>query len=139
MTEFTLAGNPNYAARIIEVKNLVTLEGLDNLVGIPLDGFQALVSKDVQVGDLLAVFTAGTQIEDWFLSKFNMYRHAEKNFDPTQTGYVEDNQRVKAIRLRGTPLRWLLMLPGSVPPRLTWAPRSTPWTARWSARSTNCR
>lgn len=101
MTEFTLAGNPNYGVKIIEVKNLVDLEGLDNLKGIPIDGYTALVSKDVAVGDILAVFTAGTKIENWFLHKFNLYRHTDLNFDTTQSGYIEDNQRVKAIRLRG--------------------------------------
>lgn len=101
MTEFTLAGNPNYAARIIEVKNLTTLEGLDNLRGVPIDGFQALVSNEVQVGDVLVVFPAESQIEDWFLHKFNLYRHGDKNFDQGAKGYIEDNRRVKAIRLRG--------------------------------------
>lgn len=101
MTEFTLAGNPNYGARIIEVKNLTTLEGLDNLYGVPIDGFQALVSKDVQVGDILVVFPAESQIEDWFLHKFNLYRHSDKNFDQGSSGYIEDNRRVRAIRLRG--------------------------------------
>jgi len=104
MTEFTLAGNPNYAVKIIEVKNLVDLEGLDNLKGIPMDGFNILVSNDVQVGDILAVFTAGTQIEGWFLHKFNLFRHTDLNFDPeAKPGYIEDNRRVKAVRLRGVP------------------------------------
>jgi hypothetical protein len=101
MTEFTLAGNPNYAARIIEVKNLVDLDGLDNLKGIPIDGFNALVQKDVNVGDILVVFPAESQIEDWFLKKYNLYRHSDLNFDPNQTGYIEDNRRVRAIKLRG--------------------------------------
>lgn len=101
MTEFTLAGNANYAARIVEVRNLSTLEGLDNLVGLPIDGYQALVSKDTKVGDVLVVFPAESQIEDWFLHKFSLYRHTEKNFDPTASGYLEDNRRVRAIKLRG--------------------------------------
>lgn len=101
MTEFTLAGNPNYGARIIEVKNLVDLEGLDNLKGIPIDGFNALVPKDVAVGDILVVFPAESQIEGWFLSKYNLFRHSDLNFDPNQTGYIEDNRRVRAIKLRG--------------------------------------
>jgi hypothetical protein len=101
VTEFTLAGNPNYAARIIEVKNLVTLDGLDNLVGIPIDGFQALVSNEVQVGDILVIFPAESQIEEWFLSKFNLFRHAEKNWNTTTSGYIEDNRRVRAVKLRG--------------------------------------
>lgn len=113
MTEFTLAGNPNYAARIIEVKNLIDLEGLDNLRGVPVDGFQALVSKDVKVGDILVVFPAESQIEDWFLAAVNLYRHSDRNTDTTKTGYVEDNRRVKAIRLRGYHSN-ALALPASV-------------------------
>lgn len=100
-THLTLAGNPNYAARIIEVKNLVTLDNLDNLRGVPIDGFQALVPKDTEVGDVLVVFPAEAQIEDWFLRDNNLYRHSEKNLDPEVVGYIEDNRRVRAIRLRG--------------------------------------
>lgn len=101
MTEFTLAGNANYGARIIEVKNIIDLEGLDNLRGVPIDGYQALVSKDVQVGDILVVFPAESQIEHWFAHKFNLHRHSDLNWNITETGYLEDNRRVRAIRLRG--------------------------------------
>lgn len=96
-----LKNSPNYAAQIVRVHTLVTLPGLDNLLGFPIGGYQALVSKDIQVGDLMVVFPAESQLSDAFVSAHNLYRHAEKNIDPTQAGYLEDTRRVKAIKMRG--------------------------------------
>lgn len=54
MAEYTVtSSSTNYAAEVIEVRALRTLPGLDNLVGISINGYQALVSKDTQVGDKL--------------------------------------------------------------------------------------
>ena len=39
-----LKGNPNYAAFIYEVAQTHPLDGLDNLVGVNVGGYQALTS-----------------------------------------------------------------------------------------------
>lgn len=102
MTTFTqTAPSTNYSAEIIEVHTLLDLPGLDNLKGLPIGGYTALVSKDTQVGDILVAFPAESQISDTFLAQNNLYRHPERNRDILVTGYVEDNRRVKAIKLRG--------------------------------------
>lgn len=93
--------NPNYAATIVQIKVLLPLKGLDNLVAAPLLGYQAIVSKDVQVGDWGVLFTAETQLSPAFASANNLHRHGNLNNDQSATGYLEDNRRVKAIRLRG--------------------------------------
>lgn len=114
MTKFTMtATSTNYAAEIIKVHTLIPLPGLDNLLGLPIGGFTALVSKDTQIGDILVAFPAESQLDGAFLSAHNLYRHSSLNADPMQAGYIEDNGRVKAIKLRGHASN-ALTLPASV-------------------------
>jgi RNA ligase. len=94
--------NPNYVAAVIRVAALADLEGLDNLKGIQIFGMQALVSKDVKVGDVGVLFSTEVQLSEDFARENNLHRHTNLNADPTvETGYLEDSRRVKAIKLRG--------------------------------------
>lgn len=114
-----LKGNPNYAAQVVRVSMLTTLPELDNLRGLPVGGYQALVSKDTQVGDLLVVFPAECQLSHKFVSANNLYRHANLNADSEQTGYLEDNRRVRAIKMRGHNSNALAMPVSIIDPTLT--------------------
>jgi hypothetical protein len=93
--------NPNYAATVVEIRAVNELDGCDNVVGTPLLGYQAIVSKDTEVGDIGIVFTAETQLSEEFARENNLFRHAEKNNDPAAKGYLEDNRRIKALKFRG--------------------------------------
>lgn len=93
--------NANYAAQIVKINHLNELENSDNLLGAPLLGMQAIVSKDTEVGTVGVVFVAGTQLSDEFCAVNNLYRHKEFNDDKEKAGFIEDNRRVKAIKLRG--------------------------------------
>lgn len=93
--------NVNYSATVVRVKTLVPLENCDNVVSAPFFGMSAIVSKDVQVGDLGVVFTAETQLSHDFCRFNNLYRHGHLNEDPTKTGYIEDNRRIRAQKFRG--------------------------------------
>ena len=93
--------NANYAAVVTRLPQLKQLDGLDNLRAAPLLGFQALISKDHEPGELGVVFPAECQLSEEMCRENNLFRHAEKNADPEQTGYLEDNRRVRAIKLRG--------------------------------------
>lgn len=93
--------NPNYAATVVRVRTIKPLENCDNVVAAPLLGYQAIVSKDTQDGDLGVLFTAETQLSDIYAKSNNLYRHSEKNVDPDTKGYLEDNRRVKAMKFRG--------------------------------------
>lgn len=101
MTSFEVKGNPNYAAQVIRVKALVPLPGLNNLVGLPWAGLMALVPKSTRPGDVMVVFPAETQLSHDFVSTHNLYRKPELNTTPDAVGYLEDNRRVRAIKLRG--------------------------------------
>lgn len=93
--------NSDYAAYIVRLPKPVTLEGLDNLVGLPIMGTQALVAKDTDYGELALMFTAGTQLSHEFAYHNNLHRHAELNEDKEQTGYLEDNRHVRQMKLKG--------------------------------------
>ena len=101
--------NPNYAAVVVRLKSFNTLPTCDNVVGSPMFGLQAIVSKDHQVGDMGIVFTPETQLSDEYVSKNNLYRHADLNEDKSQKGYMEDNRRVRAIKFRGNTSNCLFM------------------------------
>lgn len=93
--------NRNYAAQIVKIEHLNKLENSDNLLGAPLLGMQAIVSKDTEIGTVGVVFVAGTQLSDEYASRNNLYRHHEFNENKEKTGFIEDNRRVKAMKLRG--------------------------------------
>jgi hypothetical protein len=93
--------NANYAATVVRVRHINVLPNCDNVVGIPVLGYQAIVSKDTQVGDLVLVFGAETQLSLAYAAANNLHRHAELNVNPEQAGYLDDNRRVKALKFRG--------------------------------------
>lgn len=93
--------NANYCATVVQLKNIIPLEGCDNVVGTTIFGFQAIVQKTAQVGDIGIVFPAETQLSEVFASSNNLYRHSEKNKDPEKKGYIEDNRRIRAVKFRG--------------------------------------
>jgi hypothetical protein len=93
--------NANYAAVVIEIKSIIELENCDNVVAVSLLGFHAIVSKDTKIGDVGIVFPAECQLSDEFVSENCLYRHGDRNIDPSAKGYLEDNRRVKAMKFRG--------------------------------------
>lgn len=88
---------------------MIELEGLDNLVGVPVLGHQALTEKGLTPGQLRVAFTAETQLSPDYCAINNLYRDATLNKDPAETGYLEKNRRVRALKLRGHTSNALLM------------------------------
>lgn len=93
--------NNNYCATIAEIKNIIPLANCDNVVATSIFGFQAIIGKDVQIGDVGVFFPTETQLSDEYCYNNNLYRHGDKNKDEGKKGYVEDNRRVRAIKFRG--------------------------------------
>ena len=93
--------NENYCCTVVKIHDLLKLEGLDNLKGFPIFGFQALVNSEYKVGELYLVFTAECKLSDEFCKQNNLYAHSYLNVDPKAKGYLGDNGRVRAIKLRG--------------------------------------
>jgi hypothetical protein len=93
--------NENYAATVISIKTINELAGCDNVVGTPIFGFQAIVGRDVEPGDLGIVFPAETQLSESYAYENNLFRHGDRNKNEASKGYLEDNRRVKAMKFRG--------------------------------------
>lgn len=93
--------NKNYAAVVVKITALIPLENCDNVVATNFFGYQAVVGKNTQVGDVGVMFPAETRLSEEYCEMNNLYRHNDLNFDKTQKGYIEDNRRVKAVKFRG--------------------------------------
>src|SRR3990167_10182587 len=94
--------NPNYAATVVRIHTVVPLENSDNLVGLPFFGLQAVVTRDsVKEGDLGILFVAEAQLSEDYCRLNSLFRHENLNIEPNKKGYLEDNRRVRAIKLRG--------------------------------------
>ena len=93
--------NGNYAAVVKRVRTILPLPNRDKIVALPILGFQALVGKDTQEGDLVVVFPPETQLSQEFLHENNLYQHPTLNKDPEAKGYFDDNGRVKAVKFAG--------------------------------------
>lgn len=93
--------NPNYAATIVRIKNLIPLDGCDNVLAFPIFGYQSIVSKDTELNSLAVLFTAESQLSPDYCQSNNLYRKPESNKDQTQKGYLEDKRRIKALKFRG--------------------------------------
>lgn len=91
----------NYFGTVIKVEKTIALENCDNVVGLPIFGYQAIVSKETNVGDILVVFPPECRLSEEFLKINNLYRKAEMNSDTTKKWYIESTGRVRAIKFRG--------------------------------------
>jgi hypothetical protein len=105
----------NYAAEIVRVPELKKVDGLDNLRQVEILGYSALVHPGTtREGDEVVMFVAGTQLSPGFARANNLYRKPSLNANATETGYLEDDARVKAIKLRGHRSNALLLPVGSL-------------------------
>lgn len=93
--------NNNYCATVVKIKNLVPLPNCDNVVATTIFGFQAIVSKATQIGQIGIVFPAETQLSEDYCYNNNLYRHNDKNKVHAEKGYLEDNRRVRSVKFRG--------------------------------------
>ncbi|AXQ52382.1 RNA ligase [Mycobacterium phage EricMillard] len=107
--KFDPPANSNYACMVVKIPATITLPGLDNLVGVPVLGHQALTQKDKQAGELALAFTAEIQLSEEYAAYNNLFRDPSLNRDQAEKGYLEANRRIRALKLRGHRSDALLM------------------------------
>lgn len=88
-------------ALICKLKNIQPIEGADRIVQANLFGETVIVSKDYKEDDIGLLFDCETQLSPEFCYNNNLYRHSDLNKDKSKTGYIEDNRRIRPIRLKG--------------------------------------
>jgi len=111
MTKLEIKDSKNYAPQVIRVPAPFALPNADRLVGLGIQGFTVITQKDgdIHEGDLAVFFPAEAQLSEKLAAGANLFRHNDLNDDQTQKGYLEDNRRVRALKLRGTVSNGLLL------------------------------
>lgn len=101
----------NYAAQVVRVPELFKLPNSDRLYGVGIFGYTVVVDDSWldREGELAVFFPAESQLSPEFTRHANLYRHNEKNANPEESGYLEDNRRIRALKLRGTVSAGLLL------------------------------
>lgn len=103
MLSISKDANLNYLAKVVKIKELKKHPNADKLQVAIIDFQEVIVGMDTKVGDVMIFFPLESQINAEFLSHTNSYRHSNLNrvVDDENTGFFEDNGRVRAVRLRG--------------------------------------
>ena len=98
-----IKGSRNYSATVIKVPKVRKAENSDRLYIIDALGITAIVDESwvAREGELALIFPAEAQLSEDFTRANNLYRDWRKNNTLGQTGYLEDNRRVRALKLRG--------------------------------------
>ena len=99
--EFSVKGNPNYCATIVQIEDKIDLPGCDNIQGTNIFGNHVIVSRDTKIGDVGVFFPVETSIKPVFLKANNLYRDTVLNTDQEKAGFFELNGRVRCMKLRG--------------------------------------
>lgn len=100
--------NEAYAATIVRLDHTYPLDNSDNLVGARFFGYSAVIPKDYPTG-LYVMFSAETQLSEEYCRENNLFRHGNLNKDESKSGYIEDNRRIRAIKLRGNTSNCVVM------------------------------
>ena len=97
-----IKGNRNYSAQVVRMPAPRTHPNADRLEIFDLFGYQVISSIGThREGDLAMFFPAEAQLSASLCWYANLFRHSELNLDKEQKGYLEDNRRVRALKLRG--------------------------------------
>ncbi|AWY06403.1 RNA ligase [Microbacterium phage Tandem] len=101
----------NYAALVIEVPEPKKLPNSDRLYGIGVAGIEVVVDSSwlERVGEKAVMFPAEAQLSHPLAAYANLYRHQEFNDNPEEKGYLEDNRRIRALKLRGNISKGLIL------------------------------
>ena len=87
---------------VVSVEDHNPIEGADRIVWTEMCGEIAIVSiAQNPIGTRGIMVDCESKIHPEIASRLNMYRHPELNEDKGSKGYLPDNGRVKAIKLRG--------------------------------------
>ena len=93
-------GDINYLARIVNITQWHPHPNADKMKIARVGGYEICVGLNEADGYYI-YFPTNCKINPNLLGYCNLYRHSDKNSNPTISGFFEDNGRVKAIKLRG--------------------------------------
>lgn len=91
----------NNCATIVKINAIQKHPNADRLQIISLFGTQVISDMDTKQDDLMIYFDSNLKLSNDYCKNNNLFRTKELNIDQTKSGYVDDNCRVKAIKLKG--------------------------------------
>ena len=94
-------------AMVSKIDFIREIPGADNIVHASISGFNIITSKDAKVGDRGVLFLPDTQLSLDYANNNSLIR--TKQPDGTYVGYLEDNCRIRALKLRGVKSEGLFM------------------------------
>jgi hypothetical protein len=92
----------NYAATTVRISNITKHPNADRLQLTNLFGNTVIVGLDIKVGDLGVFFPVESQLSEEFSKANDLIRRRDAEGKPAG-GMLEENRRIRAIKLRGTP------------------------------------
>lgn len=101
MISISKEANPNYLAKIVELKNVQKHSNADKLQTVNIDFQTVITGMDAKEGMIYVYFPVECALNKQFLSYTNSFRDKSLNSNSESVGFFEDHGRVKALRLRG--------------------------------------
>lgn len=101
MLSLSATHNPNYIAKVVQLKNLQKHPNADKLQVAIVDFQNVIVGPNAKDGDICVFVPLECTIMADFLSATNSYRDKDFNADKTVAGFFEKKGRVRAVKLRG--------------------------------------
>jgi hypothetical protein len=100
----------NYAAQIVKISSVLPIKDADRIVKIPMFGMQGVTSKDsFKTNDLAILFPTECQLSEDYCKYNNLHSSQLLNKNTEVKGYLSDNRRIRAIRLRSENSNCLIM------------------------------
>jgi len=93
----------------------IPIEGADKIVQVNMFGETIITSKTNEVGMIGILFDMETCLSHEYSSENNMYRHSNLNKDKTIVGYLQDDRRIRPIKLKGVKVSALFMPISTIP------------------------
>jgi hypothetical protein len=90
--------NPNYLAKISKIEEVFPIDGADNLVKTVINGYDIVISKDFNVGDIVVYFPVESCICSEFLSKNNLYEQSEYILNENNSEVYELNVKIGSAK-----------------------------------------
>lgn len=88
----------NYFVVRVTKENSTPIEGKDRIVKVKAGGETLVVTKDI-IGQKGLLFDCETALDSDLVSQLSMFRNSDLNEDKSKKGYIEDNCRVRPIKL----------------------------------------
>lgn len=96
-----LEGNINYVARIVQIEQILPIEGADKIAKTFVGSSTVIISNSIEVGDIMIYFCSGTQLSQEYCYINNLFEKPDMNNDKEKKGFINSKRRVRAIKLKG--------------------------------------